>query len=232
MKWTAASKVMRPRNFWVPKRDKTPKGPKPGSIWNFPVLQVEIPQNHGHKPNLKRNRFKFLNLRTDRTIGPKIAPIPKPLFWDGNWKFGRCQSGDILYIARHAKFQVLVTPGPKVIGFRTFGPKKGPVPKNRYPYRKIQISLIPCLSIQILSNSWKIWLILANLQGSYSDASKKRILVCKIDILTPNSTKFLLRTHMPQGLVPAKYGLWTSYGYQNIALWKKKGDSPKLRSGL
>ena len=68
----------------------------------------------------------------DRTIGPKIAPIPKPLFWDGNWKFGRCQSGDILYIGELAKFQILATPGPKVIGLRIFGPKNGPVPKNHY----------------------------------------------------------------------------------------------------
>ena len=59
----------------------------------------------------------------------------------------------MLHIAGLTKFQILATPGSKVIGLRTFGPKNGPVPKNRYPYRKIQISLIPCLSIQILSNS-------------------------------------------------------------------------------
>ena len=68
----------------------------------------------------------------DRTIGPKIAPFPKPLFWDGNWKFGRCHSGDILYIGELAKFQILATPGPKGIGLRIFGPKNGPVPKNHY----------------------------------------------------------------------------------------------------
>ena len=44
--------------------------------------------------------------RTDRAIGSKIAPLPKSLFWDGNWKFGRCQSGDILHIGELAKFQI------------------------------------------------------------------------------------------------------------------------------
>ena len=55
-----------------------------------------------------------------------------PLFWDGNLKFGRCHSGDILYIGELAKFQIQATPGSKVTGLRTFGPKNGPVPKNHY----------------------------------------------------------------------------------------------------
>ena len=45
---------------------------------------------------------KISQVRTNRTIGPKIAPFPKPLIWDGNWKCGRCQSGDILYIGELA----------------------------------------------------------------------------------------------------------------------------------
>ena len=44
-KWTLASKVMRPRNFWVPKRVSTKKGPKLGpyeiflfSRWRYPEI--------------------------------------------------------------------------------------------------------------------------------------------------------------------------------------------------
>ena len=143
---------MRPHNFWVPKRVNTPKGSKSGPYEIFLFFRWKYPQNHEHKPNLKRNRFKFLNLEpTEQSV--QNCPISQTPIWDGNLKFGRCQSGDILYIAKLAKFQIQVTPGSKVIGLRIFGPKNGPVPKNRYPYRKIQISLIPCLSIQILINS-------------------------------------------------------------------------------
>ena len=79
-KWTVASIVMRLRNFWVPKRVSTQKGPKSGPYRNFPILQVEIPRNHGHKPNLKRNRLKFLNLGPTEQSVPKLPQFPNPYF--------------------------------------------------------------------------------------------------------------------------------------------------------
>ena len=80
IKWTTAWKVMRPRNFWVPKRVSTKKGPKSGPYEIFPVLQVEIPQNYGDKPNLKRNRFKYLNLGPTEQSVPKLPQFPNPYF--------------------------------------------------------------------------------------------------------------------------------------------------------
>ena len=45
IKWTSAWKVMRPRNFWVPKRVSTKKGPKSGPYeiflffrWRYPKI--------------------------------------------------------------------------------------------------------------------------------------------------------------------------------------------------
>ena len=115
-----------------PEKGQTPKRAQIGPILNFPVFQVEILRNHGHRPNFKRNRFKFLHLETDRTIGPKIAPPPKPLFSEGNWKFGRWQSADIKQAAELAKFQIRPTPGLIVTGLHTFGPKNGAMPKTHY----------------------------------------------------------------------------------------------------
>ena len=77
IKWTTASKVMRHRNFWVPKMVSTPKG-QIGSVWNFPVFQVEITRNHGHKPNFKRNRYKFLNLGPTEQSVPKLPHFSNP----------------------------------------------------------------------------------------------------------------------------------------------------------
>ena len=71
---------MRRRNFCAPKRVSTKKGPKSGPYENFPVLQVEIPRDHGHKPNLKRNRFKFLNLGPTAQSVPKLPHFPNPYF--------------------------------------------------------------------------------------------------------------------------------------------------------
>ena len=93
---------------------------------------MEITRNHGHKPNLKRNRFKFLNLGPTEQSVPKLPHFPNPYFGAEIGKFRRCQSGGILHIGELAKFQIFATPGSKVTGFRIFGPKNGPVPKNHY----------------------------------------------------------------------------------------------------
>ena len=100
-KRTAGSKVLRLCNFCAPKRAQI------GPVWSFPVFQVEIPRNHGHRPNLKRNRFKFLHLGPTELSVPKLPhPPPKPLFSEGNWKFERWQSEDIKEAAELAKFQI------------------------------------------------------------------------------------------------------------------------------
>ena len=70
--------------------------------------------------------------RTERTISPKNAPCPKPLFSDRNWKFGQCQSGDIIQAAELAKFQIRPTSCPKVIGLGIFGPKNRAMPQVHY----------------------------------------------------------------------------------------------------
>ena len=74
---------------------------------------------------------KISPFRNERTISPKNVP-PKPLFSDKNWKFGRCQSGDIIQAAEHAKFQIRTTSCLKVMGFGIFGPKIGAMPKIHY----------------------------------------------------------------------------------------------------
>ena len=62
-------------SFWWPEKGQNPKRAQIGSVWNFPVFQMEIPQNHGHRPNLKRNRSKFLHLGPSELSVPKM-PLP------------------------------------------------------------------------------------------------------------------------------------------------------------
>ena len=59
-------------------------------------------------------------------------PYHKPLFSDGNWKFGRCQSGDIIQVAKLANFKIRPTPGSKVKRIGILGPTKGTVLKIHY----------------------------------------------------------------------------------------------------
>ena len=96
-KWTLTSKVLRLCNFCAPKKGQNPKRAQIGSIWDFPVLQVEIPRNHRSKPNLKRNRFKFLNLWPTEQSVPKLPHLPNPYFGTeiGN---SDCASPEISYI--------------------------------------------------------------------------------------------------------------------------------------
>ena len=70
--------------------------------------------------------------RTKRTLGPKNAPCPKPIFSDRNWKFRRCQSRDIIQAAELAEFQIRSTSCPKVMGWGISGPKNGATPKIHY----------------------------------------------------------------------------------------------------
>ena len=54
MSCTCGSKVMRPPSC-NPKRVFAPKWEQIGPKLVFPVFQVEITINHGHRPNLKPN---------------------------------------------------------------------------------------------------------------------------------------------------------------------------------
>ena len=85
--------------------------------------------------------------RTDRTIGPKISLSPKPVFSVGNWKFGRCQSGDIIQAAELAKFKIRPTPGPKVMGIGIFAPKNGAMPEIHYATPISRILLVAMVAM-------------------------------------------------------------------------------------
>ena len=76
IKRTTASKVMRHRNFWAPKRVITPKGSQIGPKMVFPVCQVEIPWNYVYSPNFKRSGWKLLNLWPTALSGTQNCPIP------------------------------------------------------------------------------------------------------------------------------------------------------------
>ena len=122
---------MRLCNFCAPKRVKTPKGPKSVPYEIFLFSRWRYPKIMGTGQIWSEPGLSF-SIRTDRTIGPKIAPPPKPLFSEGNCKFGQLQSADIKQAAELAKFQIRPTPGPRVTWLRTFGPKNGAMPKTHY----------------------------------------------------------------------------------------------------
>ena len=98
---------------------------------------------------------EFSPFRTERTIGPKNAPCPKPLFSDRNWKFTRCQSRDIVQAAELAKFQIRPTACPKVMGLGIFGPKNGAMPKIHYATPTSRILLGSFVAVGAPTESWK-----------------------------------------------------------------------------
>ena len=106
MKQTAVSIVMIPRNFCAPKRVSTLKGAQVGPKLVFPVLQVEIPINHVHSPNLKRNGLKLLHLWTTALSGTQNCPISIGPSSDRNWKFSHCHILDIIMQIAPAKLQM------------------------------------------------------------------------------------------------------------------------------
>ena len=87
-KRTAGSKVLRLCNFCAPKRVKTRKGPKSVPYVIFLSSRWRYPEIMGTDQIWSETGLNS-PFRTDRTIGPKIVPPPKPLFSEGNWKFRR-----------------------------------------------------------------------------------------------------------------------------------------------
>ena len=84
--------------------------PQKGPNW----LQMELQMEHlpsgdtlksGVQTKFKAKPVEISPFRTERTIGPKNVPCPKPLFSDRKWNFGRCQSGDIIQAAEIALSQ-------------------------------------------------------------------------------------------------------------------------------
>ena len=120
IKWTTASKVMRPRNFWVPKRVSTPKWAQISPIWNISVFQVEIPSNNGYRPNLKPNGWKLLNLWQTALFGTQNCPIPIGRFRGKIGNLGPYHLLDIITKEKPAKFQTKRTAGSKVRRPRNF----------------------------------------------------------------------------------------------------------------
>ena len=56
------------------------KGPKSVPYGIFLFSRWRYPRNHGHRPNLKRNRFKFLHLEPTELSVPKLPHLPNPYF--------------------------------------------------------------------------------------------------------------------------------------------------------
>ena len=106
IKWTTASKVMRPRNICAPKRVSIPKGVQIGPKLKFSVFQVEIPWNHVYSPNFERNGWKLLHLWPTALSGTQNCPIPIGPFSDRNCKFGHCHILDIIKLHKPSKLQV------------------------------------------------------------------------------------------------------------------------------
>ena len=113
------------------KGSKPQKGPNRARMKFFCFPDRDTPNSWG-QTKFTAKAGEISPYTTKRTIGPKIAPFPKPLFSDGNWKFGKCQSGDIIQAAELAKFQIQLTRGPKAMGLGIFGLKNGAMPKIHY----------------------------------------------------------------------------------------------------
>ena len=123
---------MRHQNFCTPKRVSTPKGVKMCPIWHFFVFQVELPSNNEHRPNLKPNRWKLLDLGPTALSGTQNLPHShRPMLGDRNGNLGPYHLLDIITQIRNlAKFQIKRTTASKVMRPRNFcAPKKGQYPK-------------------------------------------------------------------------------------------------------
>ena len=111
--------------FLCPEKGQNPKSAQIGSVWNFPVLQVDIPRNHGHKPNLKWNQILTMPVRR--------YPI-----------YGRaCQISNVTV----KRFQSYRDP--------YFCSKNGPVPKNHYATPISRILLGAFATVGDPTKSWK-----------------------------------------------------------------------------
>ena len=136
IKWTTASKDMRPRNFCALKKGQYPKRAQICPIWNFLIFQVEIPSNNEYRPNLEPNGWKLLHLWPTALSGTQNCPIPIGPFRGKIRYVGPYHLLDILTNEKPDKFQIKWTTASKVMRPRNFwvpkrvntpkGPKSGP----------------------------------------------------------------------------------------------------------
>ena len=115
---------------------------------------MEIPRNHGHIPNLKRNRFKFFHLGPTELSVPKLPLLPNPYF---RAEIGNSDdvSQEISSRQQVAKLKIRPTPGPKVMGIGIFGPKNGAMPKIHYATPISRILLECFTAVGDSTVSWK-----------------------------------------------------------------------------
>ena len=136
--------------FLCPEKGQNPKRAQIGSVWNFPVLQVEIPRNHGHKPNLKGKQSKFLNLGPTEQSVPKLPHLPNPYF---GTEIGNSDdaSPEISYIWKSLpNFKCHGQTVPKLQGSVLLVPKMGQCQKTTmpHPYPEFYWGLLQLWGIQ------------------------------------------------------------------------------------
>ena len=142
IKWTTAWKVMRPHNFWVPKRVSTPKGAQIRPKINFSIFQVEIPSNNEYRQNLKPNSWKLLNLWPTAVFGTQNCPIPIGAFRGKIGNLGPYHLLVIITKEKPVKFQIKWTTASIVMRLRNFWvPKRVKTPKG--PKSNPEIIFLP-----------------------------------------------------------------------------------------
>ena len=95
---------------------------------------MEIPRNHGHRPNLKRNRFKFLHLGPTEVSVPKLPLLPNPYFLE---EIGNSDDTSPEISSRQRSLVSLKSdrrPVPKLLASVFLVPKMGQCPKSTMPH--------------------------------------------------------------------------------------------------
>ena len=104
----------------------TPKGAKLASngTSNGTSSQWRYLEIRPYRPNLKRNRLKFLHLGPSELSVPKMSLVPNPYF--------RTENGTSDDASPEISSRQPSLPCPKVMGLGIFGPKNEPLPKIHY----------------------------------------------------------------------------------------------------
>ena len=164
IKWSTASKVMRPNNVCAPKRVSTPKVVKICPKKLFSDFQVEIPINHVHSPKLKRNGWKLLDLRPTALSGTQNCPISICPFRCKIRNLGPYLLLDIITKEKSAKLEIKWTTASKVMRHRKFcapkmvSPPKGVQigPKLKFSVFQVEIPWNQVYSPNFKRNGWKL----------------------------------------------------------------------------
>ena len=119
---------MRQKNY--PEKGKYPKRAQIGPKKVFSVLQVDIPWNHMHSPNLKRNDWKLLHLWPTELSGTQNCPIPIIQLWDTIWNLRHYYNVDSITKEKPVKFQDNWSGDSTVMRLCNFVPRKVSVPQK------------------------------------------------------------------------------------------------------